>query len=423
MLVEHRRVAVRGLHGLGKTAIAAAVALWGVSVFDEDVKVPMTASVWRQLKFFLLPELHKWARHADWERIGESVTYGKELLEQQLRLPRGREAFALASNDPAFIEGAHASHLIYIFDEAKAIPDPVWDAAEGAFSAGDCYFLAISTPGEPSGRFYDIHKRKPGYSDWKVRHVTQEEAIAAGRVSREWIEARKAQWGEQSAIYQNRALGEFAESGDGSVIPLAWITAAHERWRQWNGKPLPNALVSYGVDPAYMGEDKTAVATLAGRIVLPLVSYAKQDTMQTAGRVAVTVGRESPVAVDTIGVGAGVHDRLRELGFNVIGVNVSTKTDMTDKSGLVGFVNLRAALWWMLREALDPDGEGPIALPPDDDELVGDLTVPGYWYTSAGNIQVESKDDMRARLGRSPDRADAVALALYASRQTKLLMA
>lgn len=84
------------------------------------------------------------------------------------------------------------------------------------------------------GRFYDIHSRKPGYEDWTVRHVTLGEAIKAGRISPDWAEQRKRQWGEDSAIYQNRVLGEFAASDEDAVVPLAWVEAAVERWHAWN---------------------------------------------------------------------------------------------------------------------------------------------------------------------------------------------
>jgi hypothetical protein len=87
---------------------------------------------------------------------------------------------------------------------------------------------------------------------------------------------------------------------------------------------------------------------------------------------------------------------------------------MTEASGEVHFENLRSAVWWMMREALDPTNEEALALPPDDeDRLIGDLTAPRYKYTSKGRIQVESKDELRARIGRSTDYADAVGLALY----------
>lgn len=408
-LVEQRRVAVRGPHGLGKTTLAAWVILWAITTFPGDVKVPTTASAWRQLEKYLWPEVRKWAAKADWGQLGLSLRRGKELLDLSIKLP-DKEAFAVASDNAALIEGAHASTLVYVFDEAKAIPNATWDAAEGAFSAGGCYALAISTPGEPSGRFYDIHARKPGYEDWFTRHVTVDEAVAAGRISRDWVEQRARQWGDKSAVYQNRVLGEFDASGEDNVIPLAWVEAANKRFFEVEGKG--EGATTYGVDVARYGEDQTVIARLVGRVLESLAYHTKQSTMQTAGYVAATVGKQDTTGIDVIGIGAGVYDRLAEQGFAVRAVNVSEKTDITAADGKQAFFNLRSALWWLAREALDPESADPVALPPDD-RLTGDLTAPLWTYTSDGKIRVESKDDIRARIGRSTDAGDAFMLALY----------
>lgn len=421
--VLRKRAAVRGPHGLGKTAISSWVILWGVSgALGDDVKVVTTASAWRQLTHFTWPEVHKWALRADFDKIGLKLRRNRELLEQSIKLP-GRDAFPVASDNPALIEGAHAHKIIYVFDEAKAIPAGTFDAAEGAFSnAGadtdaDAYALAISTPGDTGGRFYDIHKRRPGYEDWWVRHVTLEEAIRAGRISREWADNRRKQWGESSPVYMNRVLGEFAEAGTDVLIPLSWVEAANERWHACDGEGSGD--VSYGVDVARFGDDSTTIARRVGSVLEKLDYLAQLDTMETTGEIIFRVGAantQTPILVDVIGVGAGVVDRLREQGFAVTGVNVSESArdaynnDFTDPSGELTFINLRSYLWWMLRDCLDPDNPDAIALPPDD-RLTGDLTAPKWKPTSNGRIQVESKDDIRKRIGRSTDAADAVALA------------
>lgn len=419
--IKQKRIAVRGPHGLGKTALSSWVVLWAIATSEVDTKVVTTASAWRQLTKFTWPEVRKWAGKADWSMLGMDIRRGKELLELSIKLPN-KEAFAVASDNPALIEGAHATRLVYVFDEAKAIPVGTWDAAEGAFSGAggdtvnEAYALAISTPGESSGRFYDIHARKSGLEDWAVRHVTLDEAIAAGRISREWAEQRRKQWGENSAVYQNRVLGEFADSGEDSVVPLSWIEASNKRWLDCGGKG--EGETTYGIDVARYGEDKTAFARLTGYVLEKLDYYAKQSTMETAGRAAATIDKQINAAVDTIGIGAGVFDRLQELGHRVLSVNVGESTDMKDSSGQVGFVNLRSAIWWMMREALDPESENPLALPPDD-MLTGDLTAPLWGYTSKGQIKVESKDDIRIRIGRSTDAADALGLALYAAYKNR----
>src|SRR4051812_11400287 len=140
-LATHRRACVRGPHGLGKSGMAAIAALWFADTRDKaglDWKVVTTASVWRQLRNYLWPEIHKWGKKMSTREF--STRY--ELLTMELKLKTG-SAFPAASDDPANIEGAHASQILYIIDEGKNVIPGTWDAIEGAMSTGDCYVLAI----------------------------------------------------------------------------------------------------------------------------------------------------------------------------------------------------------------------------------------------------------------------------------------
>jgi hypothetical protein len=419
-LPRRRRVAVRGPHGLGKSGVAAWAILWFALTRDGlpggDWKAVTTASAWRQLDHYLWPELHKWAGRLRWDRLGRDIPFSEraELLDLILKLEHG-QAFAVASDRPESIEGAHADRLLYVFDEAKAIPGATWDAAEGALASGDCMALAISTPGEPQGRFYDIHSRKPGFEDWWVRHVTLAECIAAGRVLPEWAEQRRLQWGEDSAVYQNRVLGEFASSEADGIIPLAWVVAANERWEVLNDTDDWGELTCVGVDVARGGEDRTVLAMRHGDAIRELRRFPRQDTMETTGAaVSAISGTEAYAIVDVIGIGAGVVDRMREQGANVQSFNAGEHTDWQDVSQTLQFANLRSAAWWSLRELLDPAQGHAIALPPDD-MLTGDLTAPHWRMSSGGKIVLESKDDIRRRIGRSTDDGDAVVQAFWQS--------
>jgi len=416
---EHR-VAVRGPHGLGKTALAARLILWFALTRDangDDWKIPTTASAWRQLTKFLWPEVKKWARRVKWDIVGwrGPLADRDELLDLSIKLRNG-EAFALASNDSLTIEGAHGAQLLYVFDEAKAIPDNMWDSAEGAFSTGVCYWLAISTPGEPQGRFCQIHQRQAGYEDWKAVHITLDEAIAAGRISEQWAQARKRQWGEGSAVYQNRVLGEFASSQTEGIIPLSWIERANERWEAWNDAGKPSRIFNgVGVDVGGgTGGDKITMALCYdGAKISEIRTSAfaidpSVTTMEIAGKVAGILNLGGTAVVDVIGLGAGVQHRLIEMKKLSIPFNAAFKTNFTDISGELGFENWRAAGWWMLRELLDPASGVEVCLPPDD-ELTGDLTAPHIKrVTSNSKMVVESKDEIRKRIGRSTDCADAV---------------
>jgi hypothetical protein len=417
MLVEELRVCGRGPRGLGKTAVLALAILWFALTREAariPWKVPTTAGSWAQLALFLWPEVHLWARRIRWDRIGREPFTKNELLDLHLKLDHG-EAFAVASKNTALIEGSHAPQLLYIFDEAQAIPDTTWDGAEGSLTEAGAMALALSRPGPPTGRFYAIHARKPGLEDWGVRHVRREEAVAAGRLQDAWAEQRRRQWGEQSALYQNHVEGNFAAQDESSVIPLSWVEAAVERWHEWKRKGGQlGPLTALALDVADGGEDRSILVPRHGVVVPEIRDVTQEDPHATMALVGVLGGalRPHPRArgvVDSIGVGAGVVSRARELGLAVEAFNAAEGTSLTDKSGEMLFANRRAAAWWGMRERLHPETGDAVALPPDDD-LIGDLTAPTWKLTSGGKILIESKDDIRKRLGRSTDKGDGAVM-------------
>lgn len=419
-----KRVAVRSPHGTGKTAMAAWLVLWAVMTAD-DVKAPTTASTWRHLDKFLWPEIHKWAHRLRWDRIGRSPFTRNELLSLALKLGASREAFAVASDNEAYIEGAHAERIMYVFDEAKTIPEPTWDAAEGAFSqegtegGAEAFALAISTPGPPEGRFYDIHRRKPGLENWWVRHITLEEGIEAGRIGQKWADDRAKQWGVTTALYLRRVRGEFAASDVDAMIPLSHVEAANARWEELDDAGmLPTAPEIVGADIG-LGRDKTVLALRAGPTVIETQPMLEADTMRTTGAIAaLIIAHNARAIVDVIGIGAGVVHRLREQGLDVTPFHAAEKTEWQDRPALLGFANKRSAAWWNMRELLDPANGEDIALPPDD-ELTGDLTAVHYGERSNGNIDVDSKDKIRKRLHRSTNYADAVIMAFWEGEDAK----
>jgi hypothetical protein len=345
-LSERKRVAVRGPHGLGKSTIASVTLLWFALTRDAagvDWKAVATAGAWRQLINYLFPEVHKWAGRLRWEKVRDRPFSKAELLNLNLRLAHGA-AFAAACTNPALIEGAHADSLLFIYDEAKAIPAGTFDACEGAFSGtGEALSLALSTPGSPSGRFYDIHARRPGYEDWFPRHVTLDEAIDAGRISETWADQRARQWGDSSAIFQNRVLGEFHAGDEDSVIPLSWAEAAVERWHNQAALGDMDAIRprTVGVDVARSGEDRTVLAIRNGPVVTELRRSVKEDTMQTVGRVKgiLEADPSRTAVVDVIGIGAGVVDRLREQHMKVVAFNAAGKSVAKDSTREFGFTN------------------------------------------------------------------------------------
>ena len=434
---SHLYLAGESLIPTHNSMLAACVVIWFVCTREAagiDWKVLTTASAWRHLTKYLWPEIHKWVRGIHWEELGrEPFSDRNELLDLTLKLKFGA-ASAVASSRPEFIEGAHADSLLYVIDEAKIVPDESWDAIEGAFSGGradglpEAFALAISTPGPPRGRFYEIHRKAPGLGDWSTRHVKLEEAIAAGRISREWAQQRALQWGEDSALYANRVLGEFHEGDEDTLIPLSWIEAAIERWRAWDdaGRPELTGKHVVGVDVARSGGDSTILAHRIGHCVVWLEAHNREDTMLTTGRVIPLIRREEDddtedpkrvAVVDSIGVGGGVVDRLRELKLPVLAYTGSAKTTFRDRTQEYGFANTRSAAYYNLRQLLEPAYGAELMLPPDD-LMISDLNTP-RWTIVTGvppKIKVQTKEEVTELLGRSCDRGDAVAMALWAEQ-------
>jgi hypothetical protein len=163
-----------------------------------------------------------------------------------------------------------------------------------------------------------------------------------------------------------------------------------------------------GVDPAITDHDRTAIIRRKGRLAYNAETHYNLNTMEIAGLVRRIIDKEHPskVCIDCIGIGAGIVDRLKEMGYEQVeGVNVARTANDRDK-----FRNQRAELWHDMREWLAQDT--PVQIP-DSDELLGDLTSLGYKFDSSGRLQIESKDELRKRGMKSPDLADALAMTFY----------
>jgi hypothetical protein len=220
-------------------------------------------------------------------------------------------------------------------------------------------------------------------------------------------------------------MGDFmagVEDDAKQLIPTKWIDAAMER-----GKALlddPNykrgPLDSLGVDVARggnmgstlgaTGHDEMVIAKRHGRLILPLVTHkgvAIDDGAKSAALTLIERRDDAPIHVDVVGVGTSTYDFLCQNNIQTIPINGSAAALGTD--GMLRFFNRRSELHWAMRKALDPLNPEPLALP-SDTQLAADLAAPRWELTKQG-IKVESKDDIKKRLGRSPDRGDAVVLA------------
>ena len=192
------------------------------------------------------------------------------------------------------------------------------------------------------------------------------------------------------------------------IIPTDWVLAAQARWQVLPPGPLD----ALGVDVARGGRDRTVVTPRHGLWFGPPQAFAGSETPDGGAVVALLVpllSTRASVQIDVIGVGAAVYDAARGRGLNAIALSGATGSTARDRSGQLGFANARAEWWWKLREALDPGTGDGLALPPDR-ELLADLTAP-RWRLAGTGIQVERKDEIIARIGRSPDKGDSLVYA------------
>lgn len=198
------------------------------------------------------------------------------------------------------------------------------------------------------------------------------------------------------------------------VIPTAWVRAAEERWRKQEQPNTP--LTAVGADIARGGRDRFSIAKLYGTWLAPLEVHAGavvEDGPKGAALLIPYARPGVPLGVDIISIGTSVYDSLRANNIAVNGINFAEGAgELTDRSKRLKFRNKRAAAYWKLREALDPEHGDGLALP-DDSELREELTAMHFTVTASG-IQIEDKKDITARLGRSPDKADSLALAYFA---------
>lgn len=208
------------------------------------------------------------------------------------------------------------------------------------------------------------------------------------------------------------------------VIPTAHVRLAQQRWREREQPDVP--LQSIGVDPSRGGKDAFALAKLYGNWCAPIETWpgtAVPDGPSGATLIVNALEGETGVIVgiDVIGIGSSVYDSTIALDIDAVAVNnAESGGDARDRSGKFKFKNVRAASYWKLRDALDPKHGEDLALP-DDPELMADLCAPRYKVTTAG-IQIEDKESIKVRLGRSPDKGDALVIAHWVHGQIGWLL-
>lgn len=387
------RVSVRSGHGTGKTTTLAWMALWHTLCY-EDSRVPCTAPTGHQLQSVLWAEISKWhSRMPDWFR--------RQVLVQadQVKV-KGAEysQFAVArtarKESPEALQGFHAENMLFIIDEASGVPDTIFQASEGALSTPGARVAMTSNPTQTSGYFYDSHNR-----DRHLWRTLRFSCLDSPLVTPEYIERMHGKYGEDSDIYRVRVLGDFPSASFQQLIPRELAEAATKRHLRPDEYDF--AAILFGLDVARYGDCKTVLAERQGLRAAIRRWWAKRDTMtvadQTAGEMVQV--RPQSLLVD-VAMGSAVVDRLRQVGWrNVVEVNFGWVSSNPH------FANKRMEMWHGVKDWLEAGG----ALPPID-QLVDDLCGPQYWFTQAGKMILEAKEDMRDRGLASPDYGDALAL-------------
>jgi phage terminase large subunit len=393
-----RKFTVRAAHGVGKTTTEAWLVLYFV-LFHRDLKVPVTANSQDQLRDVLWAEIAKWHRELpSFLRDMIEVTAERVTVKAD---PEGSFAVARTARPekPEALQGFHAGTLAFFADEASGIEDVVYEVASGTLSSDDVWMFMFANPTRTTGYFHRSHHQNR--DRWNVYHVPSHAAV---RVSPNYAKDMAAEYGDASNVYRVRVLGEFPLSDDNSVISLGLVEAAIDR------DVSPNEMaVVWGLDVARFGDDTTALAKRRGNVLTePVREWKKIDLMQTVGNIMEEYSltplekRPSAINVDVIGLGAGVVDRLRELGLPVRGVNVGEAAATSPER----FMRLRDELWWKARDWFDSRA----VTMPKDDALVAELVGPTYKLESSGKLKVEGKDDMKKRGIKSPNKADAFCL-------------
>jgi phage terminase large subunit len=397
-----RRVAVRSGHGVGKTTVLAWAIVWHLTVKFPQ-KTVCTAPTKNQLYDALAAETSaKINKLPDWLRDLFDVK-----VEEITLIHAPKESFVAfntsRADTPEAMAGIHSDWVLLIGDEASGIPEPVYEAAIGSMSGHNAVTVLAGNPVRTTGLFYEVFNKPAVSKFWFKLHIS---CIGHKRVAQDFIDDVIRRYGKDSNAYRVRVLGEFPKSDLNTVISRELAVSAMNRdVRYVMVRPV------WGVDVARFGDDSSALAKRRGNVMDGKVAIKQGwDMMQVAGWVksewdnTLPDDRPTSINIDVIGLGAGVVDRLNELGLPAYGVNVSERSAIfSDK-----YANLRAELWWKGREwleRLDCSISG-------DEELMDELCGPTYSFASSGKIKIESKDEMKKRGIPSPNRADAFLLTL-----------
>lgn len=417
-LAEHKEIYIGSGHSLGKDFITGGIPLW----FQETrypAKTILTGPTARQVHEITWNELerHVGRRNPTLPPLGGRPIQGKWEWDAEHFIL----AFTVADSQQHIgkAQGFHSQNLCIIVTEAQAVPDKVKEQLDGLMASGHVLFIAIGNPLVTTGWFAKgLRDRKSNiviHLDCEQSpNVIERKAIIPGLCSYEWVEKARQKWFAEDPnhpLWMAKVKGQLPTKSVNSVFDRGLIDRSYRY-------PLRDAglLVSTGVDVAEFGDDESAFCTLGDGLVRELVTTAKHEPTDTAGRANMIRVRQraSVIVVDRLGVGAGVASMLREMQdersqWSVVAFAGSEKPTDADNPEGSPYANQRAEAYFYAREQLQL---GKV-MAPKDEQTVDELCETQYVVTSKGKILLEDKADIKERLGRSPDRADAWVLAVW----------
>lgn len=439
-LARGESVGVESATTTGKTFCAACAVLWFLACFKNAI-VPTVAPKEAQLELHLWKEIGKL-----WPRFQAAYPQA-EKSHLRIRMTPGEDVWSavgfVAGVGAEEVEGSatkaqgfHAEHMLIVFEETPGIKPAIMQAFKQTCRAPHNLRLGLGNPDNQHDELHKLctsarvtHIRVSAFDHPNV--VLDDPSFVPGAVSRQGIEDARTDDGEDSDLFKSRVRGLSPRQSLYALIRQEWLDAAAARFEMAKNVPQPKATrYALGVDVAQSEHgDRSAVARWYGNRLVGIDVQPCPNATQL-GRTTWILAQElgcAPwhIGVDPIGVGAATVNVMDELasasntsgwdsGWGVQRLNggaspltrASKAPDGSDMDWIGdanSFKNLRGQMYWQLREDLR---HGRIAVPKID-SLHRQLTTPTY-EIRGGVVIVESKDDIKKRIGESPDAADAV---------------
>ena len=418
-VVRNRRTAVRSAHDTGKSRVASRIVAWWLDTHPVGSAFAVTtAPTAPQVETILWREIGNAHRRG---QLNGRITGGsipKWKVGNGEIIAYGRKPADLKSEEAASaaFQGIHARYILIILDEACGIPGWLWNSVETLATNEFARVLAIGNPDNPQTHFEKCFKPGSGWANIKISAFDTPsytgEPVPKGLlfdlISQSWVESRAKDWGVGSPLYTSKVLAEFPEVTEDTLLSPSMLMLGQALDLSHRSIDDPGR---FGLDVARFGSSETCCYRYRGGAIRQEFTHMNRDTMYTAGRAGNAINETygaAPMRVDTVGVGGGVLDRLREQNFPVQPFVANEKPNDPKR-----FHDKRSECWWNFRIKLEG---GEIDLPPDgeDDRLIAQLGSIRFEYLSNGKIKIERKEDMIDRGFPSPDRADAAMMSTVA---------